>query len=112
MLGVAAHTPAWHICDCHDFGHAMQDAQFDRLQQRFAAALDKEDRRAKADKEAYERLKRAYAASKGRPFLSDEGQVTLKVEGASGTRACCAAHSKCCALSRSTIEMMCASQSH
>jgi hypothetical protein len=44
---------------------AVQDAEMDRLQQRFASHLEKEDRRAKADKAAYERLKRAYAASKG-----------------------------------------------
>ena len=44
---------------------AMQDAESERLQQRLASHLDKADRRAKADMAAYERLKRAFAASKG-----------------------------------------------
>ncbi|GAB4819856.1 hypothetical protein N2152v2_006902 [Parachlorella kessleri] len=42
-----------------------KDGESERLQQRLAAHLDKADRRGKADKAAYERLKRAFAASKG-----------------------------------------------
>lgn len=43
----------------------MQDLEADRMQQRLASHLDKDERRGRADKKAYGALRRAFAASKG-----------------------------------------------